>query len=129
MRVGFLLAGITSSDTGLQATMANIKSNADSASEISKRHHFKLAVTYLQPFYPVLKTFPTDTEHGAIKISDVSGSGFRTKSSADKKGVNLRLDTAKEYEALTQPQKDELQEWQEKSNPTQSWKANRHGQG
>eukprot|EP00957_Ditylum_brightwellii_P109472 8349343-Ditylum_brightwellii.AAC.1 len=52
MRVVFLLAGITSSDTGLQATMANIKSDADPASETSKSHHFELAATYLQPFCP-----------------------------------------------------------------------------
>eukprot|EP00957_Ditylum_brightwellii_P129091 9846838-Ditylum_brightwellii.AAC.1 len=51
-RVGFLLAGITSSDAGLQAAMANIKRDADLASETSKRHHFKLATTYLQPFCP-----------------------------------------------------------------------------
>eukprot|EP00957_Ditylum_brightwellii_P037471 2833964-Ditylum_brightwellii.AAC.1 len=43
MRVGFLLAGITSSDAGLHAAMANIKSDADLASETSKRHHFELA--------------------------------------------------------------------------------------
>eukprot|EP00957_Ditylum_brightwellii_P004640 352974-Ditylum_brightwellii.AAC.1 len=43
MRVGFLLASITSSDAGLQAAIANIKSNADLASENSKRHHFELA--------------------------------------------------------------------------------------
>eukprot|EP00957_Ditylum_brightwellii_P026465 2002037-Ditylum_brightwellii.AAC.1 len=40
MRVEFLLAGTTSSDVGLQAAMTNIKSNADLASETSKRHHF-----------------------------------------------------------------------------------------
>eukprot|EP00957_Ditylum_brightwellii_P053736 4071293-Ditylum_brightwellii.AAC.1 len=39
-RVGFLLAGITSSDAGLQDAIANIKSDADLASETSKRHHF-----------------------------------------------------------------------------------------
>eukprot|EP00957_Ditylum_brightwellii_P114649 8743094-Ditylum_brightwellii.AAC.1 len=33
--VGFLLAGITSSDTGLQAAMDNIKSNADLTSATS----------------------------------------------------------------------------------------------
>eukprot|EP00957_Ditylum_brightwellii_P064302 4879621-Ditylum_brightwellii.AAC.1 len=49
-RGGFLLAGITSSDAGLQAAMANIKSDADPASETSKRHHFELAANYLQPF-------------------------------------------------------------------------------
>eukprot|EP00957_Ditylum_brightwellii_P175509 13362777-Ditylum_brightwellii.AAC.1 len=51
-RVRFLFAGITSNDAWLQAAMANIKSNADLASETSKRHHFKLATTYLQPFCP-----------------------------------------------------------------------------
>eukprot|EP00957_Ditylum_brightwellii_P197167 15022267-Ditylum_brightwellii.AAC.1 len=40
MRVGFLLAGITSSDVGL--------SNADPASETSKMRHFELAANYLQ---------------------------------------------------------------------------------
>eukprot|EP00957_Ditylum_brightwellii_P042767 3238535-Ditylum_brightwellii.AAC.1 len=52
MRIGFLLAGITSSDAGLQAAMANIKRDADPALETSKRHHFELAATYLQPFCP-----------------------------------------------------------------------------
>eukprot|EP00957_Ditylum_brightwellii_P036770 2784823-Ditylum_brightwellii.AAC.1 len=49
-RVGFLHAGITSSDAGLQAVMAKIKSDADPASETSKRHHFELAANHLQPF-------------------------------------------------------------------------------
>eukprot|EP00957_Ditylum_brightwellii_P084804 6447863-Ditylum_brightwellii.AAC.1 len=62
--------------------MANIKSNADPASETSKRHHFKLAANYLQAFCPVLKKFPFSTKRDAIKISDASGSGFGTKPSA-----------------------------------------------
>eukprot|EP00957_Ditylum_brightwellii_P152047 11577629-Ditylum_brightwellii.AAC.1 len=70
--------------------MANIKSNADPAPETSKRHHFKLTATYLQPFCPVLKKLPLGTKCDAIKISDVSGSGFRTKPSASKTGVSLR---------------------------------------
>eukprot|EP00957_Ditylum_brightwellii_P081420 6192736-Ditylum_brightwellii.AAC.2 len=49
--------------------MANIKSDADVASATSKRHHFELAATYLQPFCPVLKTFPTGIKCDAIKIS------------------------------------------------------------
>eukprot|EP00957_Ditylum_brightwellii_P175427 13354582-Ditylum_brightwellii.AAC.1 len=60
-RVGFLLAGITSSDEGLQAAMANIKSDADPTSVSSKQHHFKMAVNYFQPFCPVLKKFPSGT--------------------------------------------------------------------
>eukprot|EP00957_Ditylum_brightwellii_P167285 12734273-Ditylum_brightwellii.AAC.1 len=61
-RVGFLLSGITSSDTGLQAAVDSIKSNADPASQTSKRHHFKLATNFLQPFCPVLKKFPSGTK-------------------------------------------------------------------
>eukprot|EP00957_Ditylum_brightwellii_P151544 11541246-Ditylum_brightwellii.AAC.1 len=62
--------------------MANIKSDADPTSVTSKRHHFKLAATYLQSFCPVLKTFPLGTKRDAIEISNVSGSGFGTKPSA-----------------------------------------------
>eukprot|EP00957_Ditylum_brightwellii_P150554 11464385-Ditylum_brightwellii.AAC.1 len=74
MRVGFLLAGITSSDAGLQTVMDNIKSNADVTSDTSKRHHFKLAANFLRPFCLVLKKFPSGTKRDAIKISDMSGS-------------------------------------------------------
>eukprot|EP00957_Ditylum_brightwellii_P054152 4101629-Ditylum_brightwellii.AAC.1 len=108
IRVGFLLAGITSRDAGLQAVMANIKSDANLASETSKRHHFELAANFLQPFCLVLKKFPSGTNCDAIKISDVSGSGFGINPSAGKTGVSLRYHTSEEYEALTQSQKDEL---------------------
>eukprot|EP00957_Ditylum_brightwellii_P093737 7137064-Ditylum_brightwellii.AAC.1 len=129
MRVGFLLAGITCSDAGLQAAMANIKSDADPASETSKRHHFDLAINYLQLICPVLKKFPSGTKHDAIKIPDVSGSWFGTKPNAGKTGVRLRYHTYVEYNALTLSQKDGLQEWHEKSKPAQSWKANGWCQG
>eukprot|EP00957_Ditylum_brightwellii_P083684 6361176-Ditylum_brightwellii.AAC.1 len=62
--------------------MANIKNNADPASETSKRHNFELAANYLQPFCPVLKKFLSGTKCDAIEISDVTGSGFGTKPSA-----------------------------------------------
>eukprot|EP00957_Ditylum_brightwellii_P168666 12837761-Ditylum_brightwellii.AAC.1 len=62
--------------------MANIKSDADPASETSKRHNFELAANFIQPFCPVLKKFLSGTNQDAIKISDVSGSGFGTKPSA-----------------------------------------------
>eukprot|EP00957_Ditylum_brightwellii_P072337 5498203-Ditylum_brightwellii.AAC.2 len=107
-RVRFLLAGITSCITGLQDAMVNIKSDADLTSETSKRHHFELATTYLQPFCPVLKKFLSGTKHDTIEISDVTGSGFGTKLSASKTGVSLRYHTSEEYEALAQPQKGEL---------------------
>eukprot|EP00957_Ditylum_brightwellii_P082528 6274069-Ditylum_brightwellii.AAC.1 len=77
-----------------------------------------------------MKKFPSHTKCDAIKISDVSGSGFGTKPSACKTNVNLRYHTSKEHKALTQPPKDELQEWQEeRSKSAMSWRANRHNQG
>eukprot|EP00957_Ditylum_brightwellii_P002198 168801-Ditylum_brightwellii.AAC.1 len=104
--------------------MTNIKSNDDLASETSKRHHFELAANFLSPFFPVLKKFPSGTKRNAMKISDVSGSGFGAKPSAGKTGVSLRYHTSEEYEALSQPQKDELQEWQEeKSKSSKLWKT------
>eukprot|EP00957_Ditylum_brightwellii_P099516 7580259-Ditylum_brightwellii.AAC.1 len=90
-RVGFLLAGITSSDAGDR-----------------QEAPFELAANFLQPFCPVLRKFPSGTKGDAIKISDVSGSDFGTKPSAGKTGVSLQYHTSKEYEVLTQPQKDEL---------------------
>eukprot|EP00957_Ditylum_brightwellii_P000514 39988-Ditylum_brightwellii.AAC.1 len=105
-RIGFLLAGITSSNAGLQARMANTKSDADLASETSKRHHFELAANFFQPFCPVLMKFSSGTKCDAIKISDVSGS---------------------KYEVLTQPQTDKLQEWQEEKS--KSTNRGREGRG
>eukprot|EP00957_Ditylum_brightwellii_P127926 9755752-Ditylum_brightwellii.AAC.1 len=110
--------------------MANIKSDADPASETSKRHHFELDANFLQPFCSVLKKFSSGTKRDAIKISDASESCFGTKPSASRTGVSLRYHTSKEYKALTQPQKDELQEWQEKkSKSTKLWKTSGCNQG
>eukprot|EP00957_Ditylum_brightwellii_P109473 8349344-Ditylum_brightwellii.AAC.1 len=64
--------------------------------------------TYLQPFCPVLKKFSLGTKRDAIKVSDVSGSGFGTKPSASKPGVSLQDHTSEKYEVLIQPQKDKL---------------------
>eukprot|EP00957_Ditylum_brightwellii_P092889 7072308-Ditylum_brightwellii.AAC.1 len=81
-RFGFLLTGVTISDTVLLTVIANIKSNADPASEKSKMYQFEFASNYLKPFCPVLKKFPSGINHDAIEIFDVSGSVFGTKPSA-----------------------------------------------
>eukprot|EP00957_Ditylum_brightwellii_P076247 5795935-Ditylum_brightwellii.AAC.3 len=107
-RVGLLLTAIKFSDAGLQATMANIISDADATSVTSKMHHFKLAARYLLPFCPVLKKFPSGTKSDAIKISDTTASGFGTKPSTDTSGVNLRHHMAEDYKSLSQPQKEKL---------------------
>eukprot|EP00957_Ditylum_brightwellii_P023482 1772018-Ditylum_brightwellii.AAC.2 len=49
-QVGFLLSAIKYSNASSQAAVAKIKSDALPKSAMSKRHHFKLAMTYLLPF-------------------------------------------------------------------------------
>eukprot|EP00957_Ditylum_brightwellii_P208649 15358362-Ditylum_brightwellii.AAC.1 len=87
-RVEFLLAAIKCSDVGLQAAMANIKSDADETSAMGNRHHFELAATYLLPFCLVLKMFLSSTKHDDIKISDTTSFGFETKESTGTSGVS-----------------------------------------
>eukprot|EP00957_Ditylum_brightwellii_P109498 8351014-Ditylum_brightwellii.AAC.1 len=88
-RVGFLLTVIKCINAGLQAAMANIKSDADVTSVISKRHHFKLATTYLLPFCLVMKTFPSCTKCNAIEISNTAALGFGTKPSTSTSAASL----------------------------------------
>eukprot|EP00957_Ditylum_brightwellii_P196224 14951258-Ditylum_brightwellii.AAC.1 len=128
-RVGFLLTAIKCSDAGLHAVMANIKSDANTISVTSKRHHFELAATYFLPFCPILRKFPSGTKCDAIKISDTTALEFETKPSAGTSGVSLMYHTTEEYKSLTQPLKVKLQEWHNKSKQGQQKKAQGHGKG
>eukprot|EP00957_Ditylum_brightwellii_P033233 2517958-Ditylum_brightwellii.AAC.1 len=65
--------------------------------------------------------------YGAIKISDTTALGFGSKPSAGTLRVSLRYHTAEEYESLTQPHKDELCKWRNRSKWGQTRKA--QGQG
>eukprot|EP00957_Ditylum_brightwellii_P094279 7178525-Ditylum_brightwellii.AAC.2 len=69
--------------------MANISSDANVPSVTSKRHHFKLAATYLLPFCPVLKKFRSGTKRDVIEISDTTALVFGTNPSNGTSGVNL----------------------------------------
>eukprot|EP00957_Ditylum_brightwellii_P043377 3288788-Ditylum_brightwellii.AAC.1 len=109
--------------------MVNIKSDADATSAASKRHHFELTATCIQPFCSVLKKFPSDTKHDDIKISDTTASGFGTKPSAGNSGLSLRYHAANEYKAITQPHKNKLQEWCNKCKQGQQRKAQGCGKG
>eukprot|EP00957_Ditylum_brightwellii_P189617 14433538-Ditylum_brightwellii.AAC.2 len=58
-RVGFLLAAIKHSYSGLHAVMVNIRSDVNETSTRSKKHQFELIATNLLPFCSVLKKFPS----------------------------------------------------------------------
>eukprot|EP00957_Ditylum_brightwellii_P027024 2043826-Ditylum_brightwellii.AAC.1 len=87
-RVGFLLDAIKYSDAG-----------------------FHIPTTIC----PVLKKFQSGTKCDAIKILYSTSSGFGTKPSIDTSGVSLRYHTTEEYRLLSQPHKDKLCEWCNKS--------------
>eukprot|EP00957_Ditylum_brightwellii_P118840 9064587-Ditylum_brightwellii.AAC.1 len=103
--------------------MAKTRSNDDETSAISKWHHFELVATYLLPFCPLFRKFPSDTKLDAIKILDTTASGFGTQPSVATSGVSLKYHTAEEYKSLSQPQKNELQEWCNMSKWGQSMQA------
>eukprot|EP00957_Ditylum_brightwellii_P176178 13414843-Ditylum_brightwellii.AAC.1 len=71
------------------AARANIKSDADEKLAMIKRHHFKLAATYLLPFFLVLRKYPTGTNCDAIDILDITTSGFGTKLSVGASRASL----------------------------------------
>jgi hypothetical protein len=116
-RVGYLLDAIQSSDAGLQAAMASIKTDQDPD---GLRNNFESAATHLLPYDPVQRKRSDHAggKRGAADISDVTHeeadiSAFGAKKGIGKTGVHLRYHPSSEYQKLTSEQKDELREWRE----------------
>jgi hypothetical protein len=114
-RVGFVLDAIQSSDAGLQAAMASIKT--DQAVD-GLRNDFEASATHLLPYDPVQKKRSDHAggKRGAADISDMTAeeanvSSFGTKTGIGSTGVALRYHTNAEYKELPRNQKDELREW------------------
>ena len=116
-RVGYLLDGIQTSDPGLLAAIANIKTD-DAAT--GKRHNFEATAAYLLPYDPVaLKRSASNNKrsYDEANISNVDAevggtdAGFGTKKGMGKTGVHLRYYKSQDYAKLPQDQKDELREW------------------
>eukprot|EP00957_Ditylum_brightwellii_P105426 8037303-Ditylum_brightwellii.AAC.1 len=61
--------------------MVNIWSDDNETLATNKRHHSELVATYLLPFCPLLRKFPSGTKHDVIESSDTTASGFGTKTS------------------------------------------------
>jgi hypothetical protein len=117
-RVGYLLDAIQSSDAGLQAAMASIKTDQDPD---GLRNNFEAAATHLLPYDPVQRKRSDHAggKRGAADISAVTHeeadiSAFGAKKGISKTGVHLRYHPSSEYQKLTSEQKDELREWREK---------------
>jgi hypothetical protein len=113
-RVGYLLDAIQTSDAGLQAAIAAIRTDHGPT---GKLNNFEDAATYLLPYCPVQKKRSANNkrDHENI-ISDVTAdvsAGFGSKPGIGKSGVHLRYYTQSEYQKLTGDQKKELRAWRE----------------
>lgn len=124
-RVGFLLEAIQTSDAGLQAAMASIKTDT---TPNGLRNNFESAVAHLLPYDPVAKKRnAAGNKRGVAEISsaegaDVSATTTTGKQSIGKTGVHLRYHTPQEYKQLSKEQKDELREWRQ-DNPSDDKKS------
>ena len=123
-RVGYLLEAIQTTDAGLQAAIAQIKTD-DGAN--GKRNDFEAAASYLLPYDPVAKK-RNQTKRPHADVSDTSGAevaAFGTKPGIGKTGVHLRYYKTAEYKKLTSEQKVELKEWRDSIKDK---KKSNHGQ-
>ena len=114
-RVGYLLDSIQNNDPGLQAGLANVRSD-----RAGMRGDFESTVAHILPYCPVAKKRTTQTKRGTSEISGVSFdetadiSSFGSKSGVGKSGVHLRFHKHNEYQTLNSEQNSELKEWREK---------------
>ena len=116
-RVGYLLDAIETNDAGLQAAIAQVRT--DEAPN-GKRNNFELTASYLLPYDPVAKKRTAgqkrDREADVGDVTADVGStskGFGTKSGVGKTGVHLRYHTHAEYQKLSSEERTELREWRE----------------
>jgi hypothetical protein len=128
-RVSYLLDVIQCNDTGLQAAMAQVRTDAGVN---GKMNDFEATASYLLPYDPVSKKRAAGNKRGVAAISDISGSedadisglqgaGQKSKPSVGRTGVEFRYYKPPEYNMLQPDQKAELKEfWDNKNgNPSQ----------
>jgi hypothetical protein len=115
-RVGFLLDAIQTSDAGLQAAIAAVKTDDKPA---GKRNNFEKMASYIVPYDPVNKKCQTGSGQLTSNISATEevSSTFGSKVGIGKTGVHLRYHTKEEYDDLPVEKRTELHEWRRTMNP------------
>lgn len=117
-RVGFLLDAIKSSDAGLQAAIASVRTDTGPT---GMRNNFESAVSHVLPYDPVAKKRAVySSKHLESNISDVHLDSEESstlvegpKSGIGSTGVHLRYHRYNEYNRLSDEQKQELREWRD----------------
>ena len=121
-RVGFLLDAFQTSDAGLQAAMASIRTD-DGPNGMC--NDFEQSAAHLLPYDPVARKHATgSSKRGSAEVSAVSYeatdvAAFGTKPGIGKSGVHFRYYDKSEYSKLTKEQKTELGEWRSKGGEEQ----------
>ena len=116
-QVGFLLDAIQTSDAGLQAAMASIRT--DDGPD-GMRNDFEQSAAHLLPYDPVAKKHAAgSSKRGSAEVSAVSFettdvAAFGTKPGIGKSGVHFHYYDKSEYSKLTKEQRTELREWRSK---------------
>jgi hypothetical protein len=118
-RVTYLLDAVQNSDPGLQAAMAQIRTDTDPLT--GRMNDFEATASYLLPYDPVAKKRNAGAKRGVAAISDTTAtaevSSLTTKTGAKvtkgKTGVEFRFYTHAEYQKITAPQRAELREWRD----------------
>jgi hypothetical protein len=122
-RVIYLLDAIQCNDPGLQAAMANVRTDTDPVD--GKMNDFEATASYLVlPYDPLSKKRAAGNKQGLASISEVSGAddttdvssvtfggnGGKSKASIGTTGVEFRYYKPPEYNQLGADQKAELKE-------------------
>ena len=120
-RVSYLLDSIQCNDPGLQAAMAQVRTDSGVN---GKLNDFEATASYLLQYDPVSKKRATGAKRGLSAISDVTGEdnaeissvshgGRTSKTSVGKTGVEFRYYKATEYNELSSEQKGELKSYRD----------------
>jgi hypothetical protein len=120
-RVSYLLDAVQCNDPGLQAAMAQVRTDSG---PVGKMNDFEATASYLLQYDPVSKKRAAGSKRGMESISAVSGSddadisglhetGPKPKPSKGKTGVEFRYHTPAEYNQLQPDQKTELHDFRE----------------
>jgi hypothetical protein len=117
-RVTYLLDAIQNSDPGLQAAMAQVRTDTDP--NTGRMNDFEATASYLLPYDPVSKKRAAGVKRGMSDISSATGveaeiSSFKSsaKVTIGKSGVEFRFYKGPEYLQLLPDQKKELKEWRD----------------
>ena len=117
-RVTYLLDAIQNSDPGLQAAMAQVRTDTDP--NTGRMNDFEATASYLLPYDPVSKKRAAGVKRGMSDISSTNGveaeiSSFKSsaKVTIGKSGVEFRFYKGPEYLQLLPDQKKELKEWRD----------------